>query len=99
VLLPDATNFRSYTTAKVTGNTQVGGFIGGSGASASEAVFWVSDDNSGLSDSGFAGDVTEIHSESAANLKKKSTFTAKDWDFDEVWIMPEGGGYPILRWQ
>ena len=32
-------------------------------------------------------------------LKQESYTQGLNWDFYEIWKMPEGGGYPILQWQ
>ncbi|MDR0664343.1 MAG: hypothetical protein LBF86_02330, partial [Helicobacteraceae bacterium] len=32
-------------------------------------------------------------------LKTKATYEGLGWSFTDVWIMPAGGGYPILQWQ
>lgn len=31
-------------------------------------------------------------------LYQQATYSAKSWDFNEVWAMPETEGYPILQW-
>lgn len=27
------------------------------------------------------------------------TYTDPGWDFETVWTMKEGGGYPVLQWE
>ncbi|MDR0664257.1 MAG: hypothetical protein LBF86_01865 [Helicobacteraceae bacterium] len=34
-----------------------------------------------------------------SDLKSQSTYEALGWDFTNVWKMPDGGGYPILKWE
>ncbi len=34
-----------------------------------------------------------------AGMKTQSTFVNEGWDFNSVWQIPTGTGYPILQWQ
>jgi len=34
-----------------------------------------------------------------AEALQQGTYTGISWDFANVWQMPAGGGYPVLRWQ
>lgn len=43
-------------------------------------------------------DLLEGVAKSEAELKQAATYEAKGWNFDEVWSIDEGTGYPYLKW-
>ena len=43
-------------------------------------------------------DILEGVAKSEAELKQAATYEAKGWNFDEVWSIDEGTGYPYLKW-
>ncbi|MBR3091878.1 MAG: Ig-like domain-containing protein [Bacteroidaceae bacterium] len=36
---------------------------------------------------------------STAQTKQSATYTAIDWDFNDIWTIEEGVGYPKLKWE
>ncbi len=80
-----------YSTGRVTGNKYVGGLTGEWGASAI-GCFW-DVETSGQNESMRGTGLT------TAEMKRRSTFTDADWDFNSVWFIVDGVTYPLLRWQ
>jgi len=90
----------SYATGRVSGTgTDVGGFSGDDWRPAYDC-FWDTE-ASGMSTSGLGTGLTTLQ------MQDPNTFLGAGWDFvgetangpSDIWIMPEGGGYPILSWQ
>ena len=86
---------KSYSTGKVTGSTN-GGFSALYGASSSGGL-------SGMPSTYFdktaAGVSTSPYSvgKSTPDMQIQSTFVG--FDFDTIWKIPDGGGYPVFKWQ
>ena len=90
----------SYATGRVEGTgDDVGGFLGDDYPPMYDC-FWDTE-TSGMSSGGLAGGLT------TAQMHDPNTFISAGWDFvgetdngpSDIWIMPDGGGYPILSWQ
>jgi len=78
----------------VTGQQQVGGFVGYVAASANpvqESCFFLAPIDGGGADNRFG---TALMVE---QMKQQASFTG--WDFEGVWMICEGRDYPRLRWE
>ena len=96
----------SYSTGMVSGNWYVGGFVGGFvgfvGIGSEEDVsncFWDIQTSTIHESNGGTGLTTE-------EMQRFDTYLSAGWDFvgqqdgpNDIWAVPIGGGYPILRWQ
>jgi rhodanese-related sulfurtransferase len=89
-----------YSTGMVNGNDYVGGLVGINGSlGIINSCFWdIQTSGQTTSDCGVGKTTTE--------MQDPSTFIAEGWDFvsqpdgpHDIWIEPEGGGYPMLWWQ
>ncbi len=86
-----------YSTGAVAGSASVGGLVGTGLAREVTACFW-DVDTSGVAVS-MAGE-----GKTTAQMQMVSTFLNAGWDFagevdngpDDIWRLPEGGGYPVL---
>jgi hypothetical protein len=74
----------------VTGDTEVGGFIGKCAATYATDCFWDTQ-TSGIETDGTGGDAT---GKTTSQMKTEGTFT--NWDFTNEWSMP-ADSYPELR--
>ncbi len=90
----------SYAAGQVKGTgNNVGGFSGDDWPPAYDC-FWDTE-TSGMSTSGLGRGLSTLQ------MHDPNTFISAGWDFvgesangpSDIWIMPEGGGYPILYWQ
>ena len=81
----------SYSTGEVTGSSDFGGLIG-KGSGTVSNCFWDLETSSQAVSVGGIGKTTE-------EMKKKSTFTDSNWDFENKWFIFENVTYPLLRWQ
>lgn len=92
--------FQCYSTGKVsTGsqNTSLGGLVGQAGESYIGSSFW-DIETSGISTSAGGVGLT------SAEMQNLNTFASAGWDLvgerangtSDLWLMPEGGGYPLL---
>ena len=104
---PIAVVFSCYSVGTVCGEGALGGLIGcvdeeggweGYLAEVSQS-FW-DFERSGLTESGGGTGLT------TAEMQDPGTFMAVGWDFvgqpdgpHDIWVEPEGGGYPVLWWQ
>jgi hypothetical protein len=83
----------SYATGSVTGNTFVGGLVGGNNGGTITNSYY--GDTTGQVDVGKGTLKTD------AQMKTEGTFTG--WDFDAIWKIDSRGinnsGYPYLQWQ
>lgn len=89
----NSTISRGYANGHVeaiAGTSGIGGLVGQiTGTVLIESSYWdVEQSNQTISAGGGTGLTTVA-------MKQKSSYT--DWDFDEVWEIEEGGGYPTLR--
>jgi hypothetical protein len=78
----------SYSTALVNGNTNVGGLIGSESGSTISDSYWDTQASGQATSAGGTGKTT-------AEMKQQATYA--NWDFDKVWTIDEGNGYPDLR--
>ena len=89
-----------YSTGTVSGTTNAGGLIGyNDGLAFVYSSFW-DIETSGLMESS-AGE-----GKTTAEMQDPNIFMDAGWDFinaqdgpSDIWVQPEGSGYPILWWQ
>ncbi len=81
----------SYATGQVTG-TGAAGFLGNTDASANLTGDLYDNQTTGATDASVPGRNT-------ADMQTEAVFHEWGYDFLNVWVMPGGGGYPILQWQ
>ena len=90
----------NYSNVLVQGSNQEGGFIGSlntrsSGTLTFTANFWnTSLANQAPTGLGSATDPAGIVGKTDAELRQRSTFETAGWDFENVWTIDEGNGYP-----
>ncbi|MCE5186248.1 MAG: DNRLRE domain-containing protein [Planctomycetaceae bacterium] len=94
---------KCYTNASVSGpaGQQVGALVGYLNGGTHTGCFWDNTVNPSLPGLGYTGgtpmlDVTGLPT---ASLQMQTTFTAKGWDFGDVWRICEATNYPRLRWE
>ncbi len=105
---------RCYASGTISASSQgsnaIGGFFGDFLSGGYFDCFWDSTKNSGLTDSGDTndgtnGDLSEVFGETTTNMQTESTFTNNGWDFvvettngtNDYWsIVSAGNDYPIL---
>jgi len=87
----------SYSTGMVSGNWSVGGLVGIGGGVKN--CFWDIQTSTIHESDGGTGLTTE-------EMQEIDTYLSAGWDFvgqqygpHDIWTVPIGGGYPILRWQ
>ena len=89
----------SYSIGIVRGQADVGGFVGRNHDSV-EQCFWDIEASAQASGSGATG-------KTRVDMQTPATFLEAGWDFvdetdngtDDIWWMPDGRGYPRLRWE
>lgn len=81
----------THSAGKVKGSYQVGGLIGINSGYVRDS-FWDIETSSQTASAGGIGKTTE-------EMKKKSTFTDSNWDFENKWFIFENVTYPLLKWQ
>ena len=88
-----------YSIAIVSGDENVGGLIGYFGDDGVSSSFWDIEVSGKTTSDGGVGKTT-------LEMKDPNTFIDAGWDFigapggpGDIWVEPEGGGYPILTWQ
>jgi len=89
-----------YSTGMVTGNDSTGGLVGVNASLGSvTSGLWDMETSGQTTSDGGVGKTT-------AEMQEPNTFIAEGWDFvsmpdgpHDIWIEPEGGGYPMLWWQ
>ncbi len=93
----------SYSIGQVIGSGgSIGGFSGYNGATPEYDCFWNVETSGQTSSSG-----TGAKGLNTLKMQDPNTFIDAGWDFvgesrngpSDIWIMPDGGGYPILSWQ
>ena len=89
-----ATLMNVYSSSKVqdNGGDNIGGLVG---YNSSDAMVL-----NGFFDTELSGKSAILAigtGKPTAEMQQQATFTG--WDFDNVWTMPAGGSYPILKWQ
>lgn len=91
---------RSYGSGAVSAALNPAGIMGYWGIGVWGYVYWDSQTTGqtfGRGNSGVATTVNQYESKTTTQMQQQATYVT--WDFSTVWMMPEGGGYPILRWQ
>jgi hypothetical protein len=88
-----------YSITMVSGDENVGGLIGYFGDDGVSSSFWDVEVSGKTTSDGGVGKTT-------LEMKNPNTFIDAGWDFagapggpGDIWVEPEGGGYPILTWQ
>lgn len=89
-----------YSAAAVSGDEHAGGLIGYDPGGGVYDSFWDIEISGRRISAGGVGKTT-------AQMNDPNTFIQAGWDFvnetvngtEDVWAMPDGGGYPILWWQ
>ena len=89
-----------YATGGVSGTTYVGGIVGLRGhGSIVLTSFWDIETSGQLTGDGGTGKTT-------AEMQNPNMFMDAGWNFvgaldgpSDIWVEPEGGGYPVLWWQ
>lgn len=81
---------RSFSTGKVTGDSELGGLVGelGAGGEVTES-YWDEDTSEQTQSAGGEGE-----GKTTSEMHKEGTYVA--WDFGEVWTIDEGNDYPGL---
>jgi hypothetical protein len=82
-----------YSTGSIWGDSYVGGLVGdvNSGATVTNS-FWDIETSGQTSSAGGTG-------LSTAQMQMMNTFTDAGWDFENIWWIFEGAGYPRLCWE
>jgi len=83
-----------YAAGQVAGNRWVGGLTGNSVEAEAIACFWDVNASGTTFSAGGAGETTE-------RLMLRGTYTDAGWDFNTIWGLASGRGYPYLTslWQ
>lgn len=94
-----------YSYGRVIGESKTGGFIGSVSSNPIISSFWdiqTSGQTLGIGEGSNEG----VEGKSTVELQQYSTYGDADWDFynfadgpDDIWVMPNSGGYPLLWWQ
>jgi hypothetical protein len=86
-----------YSTGRVSGIQYVGGLVGDGSSQSVTASFWDTQTSGQTKSAGGTGKIT-------SQMQVMQTYLNAGWDFigelengyQEVWEMPNGGGYPVL---
>jgi len=88
-----------YSVTLVSGDQNVGGLIGYFGNDGVSGSFWDIEASGQMTSDGGVGKTT-------LEMQDPNTFIDAGWDFagapggpGDIWMEPEGGGYPVLIWQ
>jgi hypothetical protein len=92
-----ATITNCYSIGSVSGDEDVGAFVGSDREGSYTKSFWDKTVNSLLPGIGNAAD-PDVIGEPTANMQKESTFIDAGWDFENIWWILEGAGYPRFYW-
>ena len=80
----------SYSIGKITSNgSSTGGLVGGNGSTVNSS-YYDKETSEMLTSSGGNGLLT-------SQMQQKVSYSG--WDFDTIWQIEEGKGYPTLQWQ
>ncbi|NIP24118.1 MAG: hypothetical protein GWN67_07980 [Phycisphaerae bacterium] len=89
----DGTIINCYSTGSIEGDNYVGGLVGSCVYYGNVfASFWDTETSGQTTSNGGIGKTT-------AEMQMMSTFTDAGWDFENVWWILEGTGYPRLCWE
>lgn len=88
---------RSYSTGSIESGS-LGGFhfntpngsVANGGLGSMPGAFW---------DKTVAGSISSRFGAGRSTIEMQDQATFTGYDFGGIWIMPDGGGYPILKWQ
>ena len=99
VILYVGTIRHCYSAAAVSGDWDIGGFVGRNEEDWLYDCFWDIEASGQTTSDGGVGKTT-------LEMQDPNTFIEAGWDFvgapggpGDIWIEPEGGGYPVLVWQ
>jgi hypothetical protein len=89
-----------YSITAVSGDEQIGGLVGSDQSGGVHDSFWDIETSGRITSAGGVGKTT-------AEMQMPGTFLSEGWDFadetgngtEDIWVEPDGGGYPILWWQ
>jgi len=89
-----------YSATVVSGDQYVGGLVGRKEDDGVNDCFWDVETSGQTTSAGGVG-------KTKAQMQTAGTFLDASWDFvdetengtEDIWIEPDGGGYPILWWQ
>ena len=88
-----------YSVTLVSGNQDIGGLIGYYGEDGVSGSFWDIEASGQMTSAGGVGKTT-------LEMQDPNTFIEAGWDFvgapggpGDIWVEPEGGGYPVFVWQ
>ena len=88
-----------YSIVLVSGEHDVGGLVGRNGDEGISGSFWDIEASGQTTSAGGVGKTT-------AEMQDPNTFIDASWYFvsepggpSDIWLEPDGGGYPILWWQ
>ncbi len=85
--------FDCYSTGMPSGTSNVGGFAGGMPGGMIVGCFWDTDTSgTTVSHGTAAGRTTE-------QMQTEALYVDAGWNFDHVWSICDGVGYPRLQWQ
>jgi hypothetical protein len=93
-----ATITNCYSIGSVSGDEDVGALVGYDREGSYTMSFWDKTINSLLTGIGNAVN-SDVIGQSTAKMQTESTFTDAGWDFENVWRILEGAGYPRLWWE
>ena len=93
-----ATITNCYSIGSALGGEYVGGLVGHDREGSYTRSFWDKTVNSLLAGIGNAVN-PDVTGESTMNMQTESTFTGAGWDFENIWWILEGTGYPRLWWE
>jgi hypothetical protein len=81
-----------HAACSITGQSDIGGFIGWAATTAQqESCFFLDPNDTGGPDNGLGTPLT------AEQMKQQASFPG--WDFADTWAICEGRDYPRLRWE
>ena len=87
-----ATIIDCYATGSVTGNQNVGGLVGVNLEGEITTSFWDTETSGQNTSAGGTSKTT-------AEMQMQVTFMDAGWDFENIWWILEGAGYPRLWWE
>ncbi|HHY36478.1 MAG TPA: hypothetical protein GX518_02170 [Firmicutes bacterium] len=83
--------YTSYASGSVTGDAETGGLVGHQGEIGMVYNSYYDRETTGQADTG------KGEPRSTAELQWRANYPK--WDFAEKWVIADGAGYPLLRWQ
>jgi len=86
----DGTVENTYAVGNVSGTSEVGGLVGDNLGTVSNSFYDLN--TTGQDDTGKGEPKT------TEEMMTENTFTEAGWNFDEIWYIHDGAGYPIHLW-